>query len=681
MAARRPESPRLGTPGGFAHSGSISDLPSARSDRSSHGSNASSLNNRLSNGSINNNKRSSSPGTSPGRSPRLSGTIGGGGSLSRARSPSMLLDLVCVVVGKPALSPPFTVSVFPDVTVTTFRELVGARLEASLKSRGLRHVDLDLFRPDHGPLTSDNPKLQSLAVSSHAFTPTEIRSVLPVTLITYNPSALMSEFFDQGQTFSSLNQYESTAVDLIVTVRRNAYNEARLNASLQRTPRAGPARNSAFVLDRPATTGGGPGRSANPLSSSPLSSLGPRPLTRPHSHSSLLARNPPPMTEIIEEDEVSNGSRRRSSSLSSVASEPRDLPSSKSGGCGDIVMSRKRSKSQESHRSCPETFGRPSRDWDAGRDTDGSDEHPFVPSSAAGENHSSPTPTRHHFGFNPFAGFARSVSKNTTASTAVMGDSRSGTPLSESGGEDEMDGRSMSESRQSTPVPATTVEEENNGERGIKASTSTRSLPDFILAKLSKGGAKKGEMNDIDTLARKRDPNLSTDTPSSPKPYLDTDEDPASPEKAPSVLRRRRRQRICLILSIVLALFLIGVGLALFFVWPRTPGVEFLGTRRDSRVEAIAGTSGFVGGPTFIAQFGNFLEFGVENGGFGGMAVRGVGVSGSMLSANGSEIKGGNFTGSLDGVLLPGRETTNISIPAVFTYTTFNRVNITGDQV
>ncbi|KAJ3118835.1 hypothetical protein HDU96_007577 [Phlyctochytrium bullatum] len=726
----------------------------------------------------------------------------------------MLLDLVCIVVGKPSLSPPFTISALPDVTISTFRELVGSRLEASLKSRGLRHLDLDLFRADHGPLMSDNPKLVSLAVSSHAFTPTEIRSVLPVTLITYNPSALLSEYFRQGETFSSLNSGNGAAIDVVVTVRRNAYNEARLQASLVKSgnsPRTGPnsPRNANRVssppsIDRPSspgpssraparafTTGGSP---SSPFSSS-SSNVPPRPLTRPHSYGSLLARNPPPMTEITEEEEeeeeeVSSSSSRqrraqRSASLSSLSSrssgdildsgsnrsstkdggkystgvvgaslgkgiwmnrrgrraEDRDADGAETstkdkseetsdenaaadeGGKGkrrvvddddeplkggrwrgrkaaveaeQPVRLRERSRSADSHRSCPETFGRPSRDWGHDEDLDVDRAEPFIPASSKPV-----TPTRLTFaGF-----FAKTLSRPSSRSslaqpeTTATSTTAASTPLPgqapSSGLQNEHDIETKStksaksarlnwSSKRTTPAPdETVVEPEVVGGAGYRFS--------FLTSRSTKSSAKADEVSSLRRKVAGEDPTVTKtssmiDMENKASSSADVedgtgivaDEALGKADK----LNRQRRRRMCLIaVLIVIIVIMCGAGVALFLVWPRTPSMRLVQSRRALDFEPIAGTSGRASGPTFIAQFKNDMVVEVQSPGYIPMSVTGFTISGFMVADNGTEVRSGNFTGILDSGTVPARTPVNFTLPTLFTYTTFRPVNLTGDQV
>ncbi|KAJ3108358.1 hypothetical protein HDU97_001483 [Phlyctochytrium planicorne] len=799
-----------GTPGTYPASGSL-----ARADRTSYSSTTSSTSGMTIRAS---GLRSNSPsnsgqrgGTSPRSSPRLSGgpsprLSGGpsprlsGGFSGSPGAPKMLLDLVCIVVGKPALSPPFTVSVFPDVSVATFRELVAARLEASLKSRGLRHVDLDLFRADHGPLTSDNPKLSSLAVSSHAFTPTEIRSVLPVTLITINPSALMSDFFAVGQTFSSLSMSEGlgVATDIIVTVRRNAYNEARLNLSLQQRQQqqqrgigASPPLNP--MVDRPlnpsihripnlnsrpssplaiSSIPTSPTNSSISTNGSPISPLGPagRGLIRPQSHSSLLARGARPMSEILEVDEedaksIRKGGARRSSSLSSIAASVEEtakedakdnlgaLGAASTGSLQRIgsrgsrrapegsIPLRRRSSSVESHRSCPETFGRKSRDWENGiaMDDDVDKHPPFVPTEE-------PAVVKKHHPFHNLFGRNRTASSGSNnqmlPSPAVAVDVDDVLALGSASGKDGVLTYHAVGSDRSAPLSPDAFSED--GSRGIvfgagsssdAASQSSGSrtaaatpLPAHILAgitgvpvhEVEETGAKRSNLNrgflvskdgedvketgDVEAIAAKR---LAGG--------LKDGDDPLD-------ARRKRRRRICCwVLWVSIVLSVLVAAAAIYIVWPVAPQVKFVnGSKRSTMVnsagvtvpvEPIAGTSGQANGPTFIAQFKNDLEFEVSPGsGFGGgfypLTVRSVGVGGFVLTTgtggNGNgpvdagavpaglsliEFRNSSLSGSADGngLVLPsakrGGGAVSVVVPTLVTYSTYQKVNVTGDQV
>ncbi|KAI9358308.1 hypothetical protein DFJ73DRAFT_819597 [Zopfochytrium polystomum] len=149
--------------------------------------------------------------------------------------PLTKMELSCIVVGKPAPSPPFAISVLPTTSIYQMREYVALRLESSLLARRLTHLDLDLYRADTGPIFSDDPKLEMLSVSAHAFAPSDIRSTIPATLMTTDVRATVAHFFTAGQTFSSFAKANGltegrrlfAAVDVIVAVRKDAFLDSR----------------------------------------------------------------------------------------------------------------------------------------------------------------------------------------------------------------------------------------------------------------------------------------------------------------------------------------------------------------------------------------------------------------------------------------------------------------------
>ncbi|KAI8846913.1 hypothetical protein BC829DRAFT_397436 [Chytridium lagenaria] len=490
----------------------------------------------------------------------------------------------------------------------------------------------------------------------------------------------MSEFFSAGQTFSSLHGNTVSAVDIVVTVRRNAYNEARLSASMNK-PRF-PSSPNGMLLDRPATTG----RIMRQLGpSSPGGLTGQRPLTRPLSHSSLLARNPPPMSEIAEEEEEAMSihlGRKRSVSASSIGSVPRrsldlefSVPSGgrKSRDTSEVTAAtaasaslKKRSKSAESHKSCPEVFERPQQ-----------------------------LPSRHPYPrfvpLQPVCRFARSASRGSTTDTAATTVAEIPTSGSVSGDEIEKDIPARPDSststasagavtlaRQSTPVPVKEGDEVIPMERGVSKSGS------FMTTKRGKGDSTKGSDSggEIQTLSHKRTSTLlggGRSAKAVSKSFLAANEEVPGDE---DTQKRNRRRRICVIVGVAVAFLLAGLGITLFFVWPRVPVVMVTSaTGRSTDFEPVAGTSGKVGGATFIAQFKNQVVLEVASASFVGMNVRSVTFSGVMSRRNGTRNPEGTFTGTFDGSSLPARRSVNVTVPTLFTYSTFSRVNITGDQV
>ncbi|KAJ3386250.1 hypothetical protein HDU84_001703 [Entophlyctis sp. JEL0112] len=146
------------------------------------------------------------------------------------------------------------------------------------------------------------------------------------------------------------------------------------------------------------------------------------------------------------------------------------------------------------------------------------------------------------------------------------------------------------------------------------------------------------------------------------------------------------RRGCCATIWAIIIIFLAGVGIALYFLWPRLPTVTIGQPYENTSLATSAVVNGSLTTAStsspFSVQLNLFSNVSVYSPNYETLATRSIVVSGKLLNGKGgSAVSGVTINGEKDGVSFPGHGTTNFTLPVSLKYSATSVSAITSDGV
>ncbi|KAJ3389483.1 hypothetical protein HDU84_008706 [Entophlyctis sp. JEL0112] len=154
-----------------------------------------------------------------------------------------------------------------------------------------------------------------------------------------------------------------------------------------------------------------------------------------------------------------------------------------------------------------------------------------------------------------------------------------------------------------------------------------------------------------------------------------------SPRETPAVYSKgrrycccfRTRRGCCATIWAILIIILAGIGVALYFLWPRLPSVTIGQPYENSSLATPAVVNGSLTSASteipFSVQLNLFSDVSVYSPNYETLATRSIVVSGKLLNGKGgNEVNGVTINGETDGVSFQGQGTTNFTLPVSLKY-------------